>query len=446
MKRLQHNIVALATPPGSSALAIVRVSGKKLKKLYKQLTNKTPLPRKAVFSKIYNPKTNKALDESVIIYYEGPKSFTGEDMIEIICHGGGFIAKTIISTIIKLGARHADPGEFSLRAFYSGKIDLIQAESINDLIQSNNQISTEIGLNHLSGLASKKIKKIKNKIIKTLIIIENELNFSEEEINITTNKDIKKNLEEIKGDLNRIIKHSLFGKNLCGGIRVVIIGRPNAGKSTLFNLILADERAIVSNVMGTTRDSIEAQVNIKGIPVTLIDTAGLWNTSNKLDSQGVKKTMKEIKRAHVCLLLDENNPNELLTTSFSKKNNTDFILVKTKSDNANLDLRKRGIINISSKNNRGIDKLLTRLSTVLTNNDTLKVGYENIFLNIRQGTLLKEALGFVNKAIKLSDHNVSTDILASTLASFIASLEEIVGEIPNKEIVNEIFTNFCVGK
>ena len=446
MKRLQHNIVALATPPGSSALAIVRVSGKKLKKLYKQLTNKTALPRRAVFSKIYNPKTNKALDESVIIYYEGPKSFTGEDMIEIICHGGAFIANTIISTIIRLGARHADPGEFSLRAFYGGKIDLIQAESINDLIQSNNQISTEIGLNHLSGLASKKIKKIKNKIIKTLIIIENELNFSEEEINITTNKDIKKNLEEIKGDLSIIIKHSLFGKEVCGGIRVAIIGRPNAGKSTLFNLILADERAIVSNVMGTTRDSIEAQVNIKGVPVTLIDTAGLWNTTHKLDSQGVKKTIKEVQKAHVCLLLDENNPSELLTARFFEKNNTNFILVKTKSDNANLDFRKKGTINISSKNNRGINKLLTRLSTVLTNNESFKVGYENIFLNIRQGALLKEAMGLVNQAIKLSDNNMSTDILASTLASFIAALEEIIGEVPNQEIVNKIFTNFCVGK
>ena len=340
MKRLQHNIVALATPPGSSALAIVRVSGKSLKQLYKQLTKKTAENRKAIFSTIYNPKTNKALDESIIIYYKGPKSFTGEDMLEIICHGGTFIANTIISTIIGLGARHADPGEFSLRAFYEGKIDLIQAESINDLIQSNNQISTEIGLNHLSGLASKQIKKIKNKIIKTLIIIENELNFSEEEITLTTNKEIKNNLENIKGDLNIIIKQTLFGKEVCGGIRVAIIGRPNAGKSTLFNLILADDRAIVSNIMGTTRDSIEAQVDLKGLPVTFIDTAGLWNSEHQLDAEGIKQTIKEINKAHVCLLLDENDPTKLLTTEFFKKNNTNYVLVKTKSDNASLDLRK----------------------------------------------------------------------------------------------------------
>ena len=446
MKRLQHNIVALATPPGSSALAIVRVSGKSLKQLYKQLTKKTAENRKAIFSTIYNPKTNKALDESIIIYYKGPKSFTGEDMLEIICHGGTFIANTIISTIIGLGARHADPGEFSLRAFYEGKIDLIQAESINDLIQSNNQISTEIGLNHLSGLASKQIKKIKNKIIKTLIIIENELNFSEEEITLTTNKEIKNNLENIKGDLNIIIKQTLFGKEVCGGIRVAIIGRPNAGKSTLFNLILADDRAIVSNIMGTTRDSIEAQVDLKGLPVTFIDTAGLWNSEHQLDAEGIKQTIKEINKAHICLLLDENDPTKLLTTEFFKKNNTNYVLVKTKSDNASLDLRKNGIINISSKTNRGINKLLTKLSTLLTTNSLLDGGYENIFLNIRQGALLKESAGIINQAIRLSKNNMSTDILASTLASFIAVLEELIGEVPNQDIVNEIFANFCIGK
>ena len=446
MKKLQDNIVALATPPGPSALAIVRVSGKNLKKLYKQLTKKHTQSRKAVVAFIYDPKTNKRLDESVIIYYEGPKSFTGEDIIEIVCHGGAFIANSIIATIVQLGARYANPGEFSLRAFYGGKIDLIQAESINDLIQSNSLMSAEIGLNHLSGLASNKIKKIKDQIINTLIIIENELNFSEEEIHITTNNIIKKNLEQIRDELNIIIEDSLFGKEICRGIRVAIIGRPNAGKSTLFNTILATERAIVSNIKGTTRDSIESQVNLKGIPVTLIDTAGLWRTQKDLDAKGVKKTVDEIKKAHVCLLLDEKNPNELLKTKYFKNNNINYILIKTKADNIDLDMHDTNIINVSSKKNRGINRLLTKLLTMLTDKGLSNLSYGNMFLGIRQGSLLRDSLGVINEAIDQSNNNISTDILASTLASFVSIMEEMAGEVPSQEVVNKIFSNFCIGK
>ena len=445
MAKHLDNIIALASAPGPSALALIRLSGANLKYIYKQITKKKAINRRATYSKIYDPNNNLILDESVITYFQKPHSFTGEDIIEISCHGGGIIANRIIKAIILLGARHAKPGEFSLRAFYNEKIDLLQAESINELIKSKNQISTEVGLNHLGGLPSKKIKKIKEKTINLLSIIEHELDFSENEIDCKTQNEIEKDLKEIKEEIEIIINSTLFGREISEGYRIAIIGKPNAGKSSLFNSILGKERAIISNIKGTTRDTIEAPLNINGIPIILIDTAGLWNSKNEIDIEAINNSKNEIKKAHICLILDEENPKKILKNKLIKNIEKHYVLIKTKQDNY-AGKNKKEIVYVSVNNHIGINILLTRLSTLLTTKSSLILNKESVFLSTRQFSLLKTGLDVINNAIYQCAANHSTDIIASTLQSFAFTMDELVGKINNKDVINNIFSNFCVGK
>jgi len=443
----QENIVAIATPPGIGALAVVRLSGKDLKPLYKEFTHKQPKNRFALFTKLYHPKNNHILDEVVVTYFESPGSYTGEDIIEISCHGGTAVKNLILQAAIDGGARLAHPGEFSYRSYLNGKMDLLQAEAVSAIISSKASRSAELSLYHLEGKVSNMLGEIKSKIIDVLSIIENELNFSEDEISLTSYSTIRSMLEDVQSQINQIVYSSVIGKKIFSGIRIIILGRPNTGKSSLFNAMLGHDRAITSPVAGTTRDTVESWFELEGVPVCLVDTAGVWESKKQLDNLGVEKTIFELDRADLCLLVDDKNPNVLFKTQFMKRYQQHYILVKSKSDLAlNPSTAEDDVIYTSSKENTGINKLLTSISTYILDNINLADHTHGFMITQRQRGLLEEASLCLNEAIEQLHAGIETDIVASTLNGFVVAIKDVVGEIPNKEIVQNIFSNFCVGK
>lgn len=442
-----QDIVAIATPQGAGALAVIRISGKSLYNIYKSLSHKEPKNRYAQFSKIYHPKSSLVLDESIITYFKSPESFTGEDVIEITCHGGIGVKRSIIDACNSVGIKNASRGEFSYRAFMNGKIDLIQAEAIASLISSKTSKSTQHSLMHLKGKISKRLKNIKNQILNILAIIENELNFSEQEISHTSLDSVANTLNDIKIQIKEILKTSTAGKKMFSGIRVVLLGKPNVGKSTLFNSILGEDRAIISSEAGTTRDTVESWFELEGVPICLIDTAGIWEAESGLDRLGIKKTIGEIDEADICIIIDDINPYEFFKSSnFIKAGSIKYILVKSKSDlNNKINDEKNKIINVSSKKNTGIDSLLTEICKVIVDNFNISTD-DDMMINRRQLELLKGSSKYICSAIKQIEEKRGVDVLASTLHIFVDTIREVVGDIPNKEIISKIFNEFCVGK
>ena len=443
----QENIVAIATPPGIGALAVVRISGWDLNLLYKRFTHKLPKNRFALYTKLYHPINNLILDEVVATYFKSPESYTGEDIIEISCHGGTAVKNSILQAAIDGGARLAKPGEFSYRSFLNGKMDLLQAEAVSALISAKTSHPAELSLGHLEGKASELLGDIKLKIIDVLSIIENELNFSEDEISITSYKSICSIVGDVRSQIKKIISSSVVGKKIFSGIRIIILGRPNTGKSSLFNAILGENRAITSPVAGTTRDTVESWFELEGLSVCLVDTAGIWESVDALDVLGIEKTMSEIRRADLCIFVDDKNPSSVFDDSPINKHRQHYVLVRSKSD-----LSKRrpktetGVIYTSAKNNIGINMLLTYISTYILKNFSLSGKECGVMISRRQRALLGEALLCLDDAVVQLNAGVEADIIASTLNGFVVAIKDIVGEIPNKDIIQNIFNNFCVGK
>lgn len=442
-----QNIVAIATPGGTGALAVIRISGKALQNTYRLLTKKEPKNRYAVFTKIYHPKKKTVLDKSIVTYFKAPKSFTGEDVLEISCHGGINVKRSIVEACNSIGIKNAARGEFSYRAFMNGKIDLIQAEAVCSLITSKSARPAHYSLMHIEGKVSKNLKAIKNEIIDVLAIIENELNFSEEEISHTSLSSISKTLEGIKIKIDDILSSSAASKKIFNGVRVVLLGRPNVGKSTLFNNIIGENKALTSNEAGTTRDTVEAWFELEGVPVCLIDTAGIWEAEKGLDRLGVKKTLKEIKIADICLLIDDQNPFDLFKSkNIKEKNLKQCILVRSKSDLKKINIKTDNkILNVCSKNNDGIKELLTKISSSIVNTYR-SFDDDNVMITQRQFKLLEKASGEICLAVEQAASGWSPDIIASTLHGFVYTMREVVGEVQNEDVINKIFSEFCVGK
>ena len=442
-----ENIVALATPPGLGALAIIRFSGADLSSIYKRFSHKRPVDRRAVFSKIYHPKNNNILDEAIIIYFKSPNSFTGEDVIEITCHGGLTVPRSIIAAAMDCGIRAADPGEFSFRSFLNGKMDLIQAEAVSSLIGSKSKFSANVSLNHLAGHVSCILTKIKDNALNMLSVIENELDFSEDELDLTSFKDIRKMAVNIRKDINSILNNSTFGFEAFSGIRVVFIGKPNSGKSSLFNSILGVDRAIVSNIPGTTRDTVESIIELESVPVCLVDTAGVWESDDFLDNLSIQKTLSELNNANICVLIDDVDPFILLKSNFSKYLKKHCVFVKTKCDlNNSFKTTDNNVFDISVKNGSGINNLLTYLSTYIIKNVNTPEVIDHVLITHRQRNLLKDSLLAINDVIQQIEAFVSADVLASGLRGFVVILREVLGEIPNDDVLNNIFSKFCIGK
>lgn len=439
-------IVAQATPKGQSALAIIRISGTSLSTLYKKLTNNKKInPRYAINSKIFHPENGKVLDDALIIFYSAPSSFTGQDLIEINCHGGLIIAENIINAVLDFGGRPALAGEFSFRAYTNGKLDLVQAEAISALIGAKTSLSADVSLNALSGSFKNNIKQIKTKLMNLLVILENELDFSESEIDFTTHKKINDHLLNIKMSLKTILSTSLFGKTLKYGIKVALIGRPNAGKSSLFNALLGHNRSIVSETKGTTRDYIESWVDIDGIPVRLFDTAGIHKTSDSLESLSIDKTKRSVLDANIFILVDEHNPFAIRNILDINKNQS-LLFVCSKSDLKDKIDDDSKIVHTSIKDNKGIKTLLTKLSTQIKDLSFISDDLDTVIITQRQRSVIKRSISCLDECLVLAQNGASTDLISSLLRTFLSQLNMLHVDIHEEDVLKNIFQSFCIGK
>jgi len=456
-------IVALATPSGSGAIGIVRVSGEKAiviaDELFRSINDKSLINQKThTVSLCHINDGDRIIDEVLLTLFKSPKSYTGENVIEISCHGSHYIQSEIIQLFIRNGCRAANPGEFTLRAFLNGKMDLIQAESVADLIASDSESSHKIALQQMRGGFSSKIKKLRKELINFASLIELELDFSEEDVHFADLKKFESLLKRISHFLKYLIDSFASGSVIKEGIPISIVGEPNVGKSTLLNFLLNDEKAIVSDIAGTTRDAIEDELIIDGIKFRFIDTAGIRQTNDEVESIGIEKTFKKMSNSQVILyvidcskLFNKNLKSQILSVEKISQEfrNAKIIIAFNKVDLlANLDsidlFKNFESVNISAKTGFGVSDLKKKLINLIhigeiKNNDT-------IITNARHYDALVKANDSINNIKSGLKRALSSDLIAIDVREAIHHLGKITGEISSDDLLGNIFSKFCIGK
>ena len=457
----QDTIIALATPNGLGAISVLRISGKQsisvTEKVFKAKNNKLLSKQDSHTVHLgHLIKKGHQLDEVLVTLFKGPHSYTGENTIEISCHGSTYIQKEIINLFIDNGIRVANPGEFTLRAFLNGKMDLNQAEAVADLIASENEGSHKLAMQQMKSGFSDDLKKLRTELLHFSSMIELELDFSQEDVEFVERGEFKKLTNKIKLELNTLINSFQSGNVLKNGISVAIAGKPNAGKSSLLNTLLNDEKAIVSDIPGTTRDSIEDSLIIQGINFRFTDTAGLRETTDFIESKGIEKTINKIKNAKILLYLfdtNDTNVNEIKSSINNfKRDDLSIILVRNKIDLINqnpklLDdiksISKSQLLEIEATDAKSVESLKIRL----INEVELLNPYTDIVIsNSRHYEALIKALRAIEEVNEGLVDNVSGDLLSVDIRRSIDHLSEITGEITNDDVLGNIFANFCIGK
>ena len=456
MQSWSDTIVALATPPGIGAIGVIRLSGTDAFKIANRLFPFKDLeaqPSHTLHVGMLHHE-NKILDEAVISLFKGPRSYTGEDVVEISCHGSPFIHQEVINACIKLGARLAKPGEFTQRAFLNGKMDLAQAEAVADLIASNTAASQKAALHTMRGGFSEDLKNLRERLLRFSALIELELDFSQEDVEFADRKQFYELIAELHLSTSQLLNSFSLGNVLRNGVSVAIVGKPNAGKSTLLNSLLNENRAIVSEIPGTTRDTIEEVINIDGILFRLIDTAGIReHTSDTIESAGIERSLEKMKEADLVLYVFDVATEPL--QDYEKRigsfmaGGIRYLLVANKIDEAT-DVRQGqfavdpNIVYISAKKNLHLEALRERMVDAVLQG---KIQTENtVVTNARHYHALKEvdkSLGDIRKGL---DDKIPGDLLALDIRRCLYYLGEITGEITNDEQLGYIFGKFCIGK
>ena len=466
---LNDTICALATANGTGAIGIIRVSGndsfKIVNKIFKGKNIENVPYHTLHYGWVYDMQNGEKelIDEVMLSVFHAPKTFTTENSVEISFHGSPYIGKKILEILIKNGARMAKAGEFTMRAFMNGRIDLSQAESIADLIASENEASRKVAVNQLKGGISNEIAILRNDMLNFVSLIELELDFAEEDVEFADRTALLNLLNTLKTKLLNLINSFQYGNAIKNGIEVAIVGKPNAGKSTLLNALLKEERAIVSNIAGTTRDTIEEVLNIDGTAFRFVDTAGIRETTDEIEEIGVKKAKEKITSAKILLYLyDEidSKPDEVI--NFVKdiyRKDLKIILLNNKIDLTNssekLNFQKEihsalvpeyttDILGISAKNQINIETIKQKLSDFVKN---IKSEESNaIITNQRHYEALQKSLTAVERVEEAIIHRIHTELLAYELRIALEHLGEISGEFTNDEVLGNIFSKFCIGK
>ncbi len=449
-------IVALATPQGIGAIGVIRVSGKNTFSILNELFPSKDLSVQASHTLHvgYLKDGDQILDEVVLSLFKGPKSYTGEDVIEISCHGSPFIQEQVMGAITKRGARLAKPGEFTQRAFLNGKLDLAQAESVVDLIASNTEASRKTALNNMRGGFSSDLKQLREQLIRFSAMIELELDFSQEDVEFADRKELKALIAELHSSTQQLIRSFSLGNVIRNGVQVAIIGKPNAGKSTLLNALLNENRAIVSDIAGTTRDTIEEVININGILFRLVDTAGIReHTSDVIEKIGVEKSLEKMNASDIVLYLFDINSTpveELQAFEQSlKEKNIQYLLVANKVDTAdsnkvNAITHLPSVIFISAKSMTGIDILKQALTQKAISGDVNTEA--TIVTNARHHDALLKLSQSLEEVQSGIDNQIPGDLLALDIRQCLHYLGLITGEITNEDQLDFIFSKFCIGK
>ena len=444
MYNTKDNIVALATAPGKSALNVVRCSGSGCLELYYHLTKlkKPPTPNMSCLKSVYNK--DSIIDELMLTFFAAPKSFTGENVLELSSHGGLIIAKKLISTIESFGFRQAMPGEFSYRAFLNGKIDLIQAEAISTIVDSNKNLDVLYSINNLKGSLSSPIKKILQECENVLAYMEHEMDFNENEIAFTRLSEYKKSFNKLEKKASKIVCASFLAKENKGNITISLAGKTNAGKSSLFNKLIGYERSIVTEQEGTTRDTVEANLIIGGQDVSLIDTAGIRKTKNVIEKKGISRTYDAINRSDLVLFVDQEDP---ITESkkYSKiLKNKKILFIKSKDDTKKI--KTRGVISTSSKKEGGTSILFTELLTFIKKHGDSFSNKYMFLINSRQRASLVSFVEEIKKGSVALTKTKDLAIASSYLRGAHDSLASLLHGGDKNSTINKIFKGFCVGK
>ncbi len=457
----EQTIVALSTPVGKGAISIVRLSGKDSYDICQRHFSRSiqrDTPRVASFGTFISAGDKEPVDQVVLTYFKGPNSYTGEDIVEIACHCNSLIIDKIISEVINDGARIARPGEFTERAFFNQKIDLTQAEAVAGIIESKTRRSLSQSMKQLEGKLSEKILHIKSEIIEIASLIEISLDFNEDDVEIYEAESLAIKTEAVLTELDALIKTYGYGRLIKEGAKLIILGKPNVGKSSLLNMLVQKDRAIVSEQPGTTRDYIEESIEIGGIPVQIVDTAGIRDTSDKIEEEGVLRALKHVETADILMALFESHAPadkddlRMIEAVKSAKDQIPVLLVINKIDLGE-DIKTTGLlkkldvatVRISAKNNLNIDELQKEIMDILTSSDSVEEE-EVIITNSRHKAALSNARNSVDHFYQGLNHGLDEVVLASELRSALDYLGTIVGETTSEDLLNHIFGQFCIGK
>ena len=456
-------IAALATPHGFGAIAVIRLSGKEAI----TITEKIFYTKALKLKKLSNQKSHTAhfglimeneviIDEVLVTIFKAPKTYTGEEIVEISCHGSIFIQQQILQILYKHGARPAQAGEFTLRAFLNGKLDLSQAEAVSDLIASNSATSHQVAMQHMRGGFSNKIEVLRENLLNFASLIELELDFSEEDVEFANRTDLRKLINTIQSIIEKLIASFEVGNVIKHGIPVAIVGKPNAGKSTLLNVLLEDDRAIVSEIAGTTRDTIEDELIIDGVLFRLIDTAGIRTTTDVIEQIGVNKAFEVIRKSAIVIYLFDTH--ELSRGDLELEINivkdhigtSQLLVVGNKIDFEVLEDLKQEFADvphiqfISAKEHKNIDVLKSTLVSLF---DTRTVNTtDTIVTNSRHVSSLTKAHEALHKVNEGLNSNIQSDFLALDIRYALEALGEITGQVTNDDLLGNIFSKFCIGK
>ena len=468
---LTDTISAISTPPGEGGIGIVRVSGPASISIAKKIFT-TPKgeslngveSHKLIHGYIKDPDTRKNIDEVLLAVMHSPKSFTGEDVVEISCHGGSLPLNKILSLTIKSGARLAEPGEFTKRAFLNGRLNLLQAEAVIDIIKSKSDTALEFAMSQLQGGLAKKITSIRSILINMLAEIEADIDFPEEDIEFTPLSSppvqggarggitLQKKLESVLTEIGQLVDSYRYGKIYREGVSVVIAGRPNVGKSSLMNALLNEERAIVTSIPGTTRDTIEEGLNINGLTIKIVDTAGIRESEGFVEQEGIKRTQKAIDGAGLIIFLLDGSEglreeDKDLIKEIKQKNKPVIIAINKIDVENKISSEWAGgeFLKISALKNIGLDELRNKIFDIIYNGHCKTP--EGIFITReRHRERLSKAHDSLSKAVNAINQNLSSEFIAADLRLSLESLGEITGETYSEDVLNRIFQEFCIGK
>ncbi len=462
---MADTIAALATPTGRSGIGVIRLSGEGSAAIARDLTGRHEFsPRHSHLVSLLDPTTNEVIDEAIVTYFKAPHSFTGEDVIEISCHGSPVLLRQVIDICLAQGARMAEPGEFSLRALANGRMNLAEAEAIRDLIESQTVASARQAVRQMRGEFSHQLQPIKDELLDVIVILESALEFVEDDLPETQSESIRARLGEIAKEIDRIAATFKAGKLIRDGLRVALVGRPNVGKSSLFNALLGSDRAIVTDIAGTTRDQIHERFTIGDIPISLIDTAGLRDTTDTVESIGVERSRRTMADADVVLVLldaaeDLTTEDEQIIDSvrevphlivLNKSDKPDAVSVADLTstltrDAANLwEAQAPMIVATSAKTGSGLEQLQHAIVEPFSSQDASSNGF--LVTDARHHDLLVRSADEVRHSVELLEQRHSEEIVLIGLHNALRYLGQITGETTTEDMLTRIFSTFCIGK
>ncbi len=456
---MEDTIAAIATAPGEGGIGIIRISGEQAKEILLQVFqpagNIVLEHRQMCYGHIVEPDANRMIDEVLCVYMQGPKTYTAEDVVEIHCHGGMVPLRKTLELVLQHGARMAEPGEFTKRAFLNGRLDLSQAEAVIDLIQAKTEKTFDVALDQLSGVFSDRIKEIRKKLVDILVNVTVNIDYPDEDIEEITYENLRKDLEAVQKDVNAMLSSAETGKIIKNGLAVTIIGKPNVGKSSLMNCLLRESRAIVTEIPGTTRDMIEEQLSVRGIPVRLTDTAGIRETDDFIEQIGIEKSKVAFYQADLIIFMVDasralsDEDREIMSLIEEKKtivilNKTDLTPV-TGEEAVREFLPNAVIIKASMETMQGVEEIEEQI-VAMVYGGSVQQNDHTIVTNVRHKDILVKAKKSLDDAISMTGLCEALELIEIDINSAYASLGEIIGETVQDDILNEVFARFCLGK